>query len=157
MYDTSTNPISNVQNSIVMVSNISGTVVYEQYASAMYILCFMKCTNNTFLNTFGNLCENCTISDCITCLNLTVCSICNTTFYWNSTLTICASCPAACTNCTNSTFCLACLSNNTYYLGTNNTCLLCTSAMPDCLECTSSSACITCLTNQNRVNSTYQC
>jgi hypothetical protein len=110
-------------------------------------------TNNYFLNT-DLLCYPCTLTNCITCTNLTACVICDSLdgYTINMSTLLCELCNIPdCINCTDTTTCQSCDYNNSYYLLPNSTCGFCdpgnntfiNSTTLDCEDCTLSN-CLVC-------------
>ena len=53
---------------------------YVRLSRFGYTILYMKtwiCPNDTYFNYSSNLCESCTIPDCLTCQTLNSCLICN--------------------------------------------------------------------------------
>lgn len=69
------------------------------------------CPNNTIFNPSTNMCVTCTIANCVTCHNLTNCSICNqaANYFLNPLTGLCEiSAIPGCLTFTNLTACSGC-------------------------------------------------
>jgi hypothetical protein len=133
-----------------------------------YTLFYLKtwiCPVNTIFDPSINMCIACPLSNCLTCFNLTACSVCNqaNSFFLNSTTGLCQACSlAGCITCTSLTACSDCNETLNYVLAANQTCTLCQTNLnyfPDaatqtcqlctlsyCLVCSSLTQCTSCNT-----------
>lgn len=78
------------------------------------------CPNNTFFNSSSNLCEYCSIPNCISCINLTQCQQCNNNYFQNISAMPslqCTTCQISnCITCSSPTTCASCNESNNYFL-----------------------------------------
>lgn len=104
---------------------------YEPLIRFNYTLFYLKtwiCPVNTIFDPNINMCIPCPLSNCLTCFNLTACSVCNQSngFFLNSTTGLCQACSlAGCITCTSLTACSDCNETLNYVLAANLTCTLC--------------------------------
>lgn len=97
----------------------NGTLTYK---SSLFTCTSCNNTLNYFLN--GKLCTLCSLSNCITCLNLTACGVCANTYFPSVALT-CVHCyVTGCAYCTtsNSNACAVCNATQGYYIS-GQTCI----------------------------------
>jgi hypothetical protein len=97
-----------------------------------------------FLN---NQCKTCaqTITNCVTCSALSVCTLCNTGYAIDTTnkCQTCASFITNCSTCSSNSTCLVCLGSN---LLRDNLCRVCSQIVTNCNTCSSAGICLTCVT-----------
>lgn len=132
-----------------------------------YTLFYLKtwiCPNTTVYDPVTNLCVPCPLINCLTCFNITVCSVCNQTngYYLNTTSGLCATCNIpGCVNCSGLTTCSDCNETSNYVLS-GTTCTLCQQslnyfannatqtcdlcALSNCINCSSLTQCVSCNT-----------
>jgi cysteine-rich repeat protein len=109
-------PCANASAGCLTCSYNDGANGTLPYSSSLFACLTCDNTRNYFMN--GVLCQLCTMSNCVTCLNLTACSICTSTYFPSVALT-CVHCyVTGCAYCStsNSNACAICNGTLGYYL-----------------------------------------
>lgn len=95
----------------------------QPYTSSGLFCLICNQTNGYFIDP-NNDCLTCSISNCVTCIGYSTCSVCNSGYGVTST-GACSTCPlSGCQTCANLTYCSVCQSGYTKNNGICETCLI---------------------------------
>lgn len=112
--------------------------------------------DNTFIDPSTLECEQCALSNCITCSSLSTCSLCNTAaLYLLNSSNLCELCTLAnCTACSTFTTCTTCAAG--FVINPmNSQCVTCT--LEGCLNCIDAATCGLCDIDNNYITTGPTC